>query len=93
MAYGRPVVAPREGGICEIVGDAGTFADDLTPEGLADALEPYLRDRARAAEVGARGRRRVEERFTLGHTVDGLARVYRRLSGVTPRDGASAATR
>ena len=93
MGYGRPVVAPREGGICEIVGDAGTFVDDLTPDGLADALEPYLRDRELAAEVGARGRRRVEERFTLAHTVDGLARVYRRLSGVTPRDGASAGIR
>jgi glycosyltransferase involved in cell wall biosynthesis len=76
MGYGRPVVAPREGGISEIVGDAGTLVDDLTPEGLADTIEPYLHDREMATDVGERGRARVAESFTLAHTVEGLRRVY-----------------
>lgn len=93
MAHGRPVVAPREGGISEIVGDAGTLVDDLTPTGLADALEPYLLDRKLAEEVGARGRKRVAERFTLAHTVEGLGRVYRSVTELRPPAVASAGSR
>jgi glycosyltransferase involved in cell wall biosynthesis len=84
MAHGRPVVAPREGGIAEIVGDAGTLVDDLTPEGLAEALERYLRDRELAVEHGTRGRRRVEESFTLARTVERLGDVYRRVAAGEP---------
>ena len=84
MAHGRPVVAPREPGIGEIVGDAGTLVDDLTPAGLADALEPYLRDRELAVEVGERGRARVEDRFTLAQTVERLGEIYRRVAAGEP---------
>ncbi len=44
MAQSRPVVAPREPGMTEVMGDVGTLVDQVDPEGLADALEPYLRD-------------------------------------------------
>ena len=30
MAHGRPVVAPREAGIAEVVGDGGTLVDERT---------------------------------------------------------------
>ena len=93
MAHGRPVVAPREGGISEIVGDAGTLVDDLTPTGLADALEPFLLDRRLAEEVGERGRERVERRFTLAQTVEGLGRVYRSVTELTPPAPANGSSR
>jgi glycosyltransferase involved in cell wall biosynthesis len=82
MAQSRPVVAPREAGMAEVMGDVGTLVDEVTPEGLADALEPYLRDEALAAEVGRHGRERAERLFSMEHTVETLERLYRQLAGV-----------
>lgn len=76
MAHGRPVVAPREGGISEIVGDAGTLVEQPDVPQLVAALEPYLKDPALATEIGARGAVRVRERFTLEHTVEALRAAY-----------------
>lgn len=76
MAHSRPVVAPGEAGMVEVMGDAGTPVVDVTPEGLADALEPYLRDEALAAEVGRRGRARAERLFSVDRTVETLEGLY-----------------
>jgi len=80
MANRRPVVAPREGGMAEVMGPVGTLVDDLTPEGLADALEPYLRDVELAAAVGAEGRERATECFSMERTVQTLETVYAEMS-------------
>ncbi len=77
MAHARPVVAPDEAGIAEIVGDAGALVGDPTPAGFAEALAPYLRDRERAVAAGNAGRARVRERFTIDRMVAELqARVH-----------------
>lgn len=65
MSHARPVVATRDAGIEEIVGDAGTLVRAATPEPLAEALEQYLRDPQLAERVGERGRRRVEGSMTV----------------------------
>ena len=83
MAQSRPVVAPREPGMTEVMGDVGTLVDRVDPEGLADALEPYLRDEALARTVGQQGRERAERLFSMEHTVETLEGIYRRLAGVT----------
>ena len=55
----------------------------LTPPGDADALvvalEPLLRDPALASAMGARGRARVLEKFSLDAEANAIADVYRRL--------------
>lgn len=79
MSHGRPVVAPREGGIPEVVGNAGILLDEVSPARLADALQVYLEDPKAAADAGLRGRRRVEERFTIANTVQKLRSVYEEL--------------
>ena len=76
MAHARPVVAPREAGIAEVVGDGGTLVDERTGTGFAAALEPLLRDRAHADEVGARGRERSKELFSFERTVETLEGLY-----------------
>jgi glycosyltransferase involved in cell wall biosynthesis len=76
MAQCRPVVAPREPGMVEVMGPVGTLVDELTPEGLADALEPYLTDVELAARVGDQGRERAVERFAMERTVQTLETVY-----------------
>ena len=81
MAHARPFVAPDEPGIAEIAGDAGTLVTDTSATGFARALEPYLRDRQRAADAGAAGRTRVEERFTIARMVADLRTTYTRLIG------------
>jgi glycosyltransferase involved in cell wall biosynthesis len=76
MGHGRPVVAPREPGIAEVVGDCGTLVDDRTPEAFARALEPYLADPRLAAEVGGRGRERAQHLFGFDRTVATLTHEY-----------------
>ncbi len=79
MSYGTPVVAARGAGTEEVVGDAGTMVDELTPNAFAEALEPYLSDPTHAAEVGRRGRERFERKFTLDRMVADLSEIYREL--------------
>jgi glycosyltransferase involved in cell wall biosynthesis len=76
MAHGRPVVAPREAGIAEVVGEAGTLVEDRTALGFADALEPYLRDRPFAEAAGRRGRERAERVFSTERTLQAMTAVY-----------------
>jgi glycosyltransferase involved in cell wall biosynthesis len=83
MAHARPVVAPREAGIAEVVGDAGTLVDERTGAGFAAALEPLLRDRRYADELGARGRERASRLFSFERTVETLTGLYQELAGLS----------
>ena len=85
MAHGRPVVAPREAGIAEVVGDAGALVDERTGEGFASALEAYLVDRPLAEETGRRGRERAERVFSLEHTIETMTGIYLELSAAGSR--------
>lgn len=77
MAAGKPLVATRTGGTDEIVvdGETGILVPPADAESLADGVLALLRDPARAAEFGRRGRERVHAHFTL----DGMARQYEKL--------------
>ena len=65
MAAGVPVVGTRATGIEEAVipGETGALADPNDPTGLADALEPLLRDVSEVDRLGAIARRSVRESF------------------------------
>jgi len=76
MSHGRPAVGPDEGGVREVVGEAGTLVSDRTPRGYADALRRYLDDPRGALEVGRLGRRRAEERFSFDRMVAQVETVY-----------------
>jgi phosphatidylinositol alpha-1,6-mannosyltransferase len=71
MAAGLPVVSCRAAAIPEVVADGvtGVLTPPRDPASLCDALESLLRDPARAAALGAEGRRRVE-RFTPRHVAE-----------------------
>jgi glycosyltransferase involved in cell wall biosynthesis len=87
MARGRPVVAQREGGTEEIVGDAGTLVGPVTPERLADAIEPYLLDRELAATTGERARERAARLFDMRSSAEHVSGVYRQLAPRRPPSG------
>jgi len=68
MAHGKPVIGGAQGGIPDVIEDGATGL--LVPPGevevLRRALESLLLNRERALEMGARGRERVQARFTFG---------------------------
>jgi mannosyltransferase len=81
MASGAALVASRAGAAEFVVEDGVTGV--LTPPGDVDALvaalEPLMRDPASAAEMGARARARVLEKFSLDAEANAIAAVYRTL--------------
>lgn len=81
MAAGAALVAARAGAAELVVEDGVTGV--LVPPGdvdaLAAALEPLMSNVAAARAMGARGRKRVEEKFSLAVEAEAIAGVYRRL--------------
>ncbi len=91
MACGRAVVATRTGGIPEIVedGTTGRLVPPRDDRAMADAILAMLRDPALRDRLGAAGRARVLERFTVERMVAETAAVYARVAG-TPHAGDTA---
>jgi L-malate glycosyltransferase len=82
MAASRVVVATRVGGLPEIVvdGATGILCNAGEPDALARALSTLAEAPATAAEMGAAGRRRVEEAFSLDGALRKYEALYRALS-------------
>ncbi len=78
MGCGLPVVATRSGGIVEIVDDkvTGLLVPPLNPEALAEALRQLIENPAFRKELGDRGRKRVEQKFTVDEVVANTMRIY-----------------
>ncbi len=81
MACGAAVVASAVGGIPEVVADGETGflvpADDAAA--LATAINTLLRDPARTAAMGGRGRVRAESDFSWDRIARQTADLYRQL--------------
>lgn len=80
MASGRAVVGTRAGGIPEVIDDGvtGLLVPPRDPRAMADAIVALLRDPDRRARLGAAGRARVIERFSVDALVRGTLAVYQR---------------
>ena len=78
MAFEKPVVATRVGGIPEVVEDGvtGLLVPPRDPEALAEALLRLLDDAELRGRMGAAGRRRVEGKFNLERNVTALIGEY-----------------
>jgi mannosyltransferase len=81
MAAGAALVAARAGAAEFVVEDGIT--GQLVPPGDVDALvaalEPLMHDPASAVAMGARGRARAVEKFSLDAEANAIAEVYRTL--------------
>jgi mannosyltransferase len=81
MSSGAALVASRAGAAEFVVEDGVTGV--LTPPGDVDALvaalEPLMKDPASSADMGARARSRVIEKFSLDAEANAIADVYRKL--------------
>lgn len=60
MGCGAAVVASHRGGLPDVVGDAGLYADPDAPDDLANALERLINTPALRAEIGQAGRARAK---------------------------------
>ncbi|MDX2031932.1 MAG: glycosyltransferase [Blastocatellia bacterium] len=81
MGAERPVVATRVGGAAEAIveGETGFLVPPAQPDLLAARVIELLRDPERANEMGRRGRRIVEQKFTPQAQLDKTERLYDRL--------------
>ncbi|MFA4929532.1 MAG: glycosyltransferase [Patulibacter sp.] len=81
MASALPVVGTRVNGIADLVrdGETGLLVPPADPAALADALERVLRDPALRLRLGAAGRRRIVERFSLERMVAETSDLLRSL--------------
>jgi glycosyltransferase involved in cell wall biosynthesis len=79
MARGKAVVASNVGGLPEVVRHRQTgILVDLRPDEIAEAVSYLLRNESEREEMGAMGRRVVEQKFTLQEMVRKLEGVYDR---------------
>ena len=81
MAAARPVVVTDVGGAREAVseGETGFIVAPGDDEAMAAHIISLLRDPARAREMGQRGRRVVEEKFSCAAQLSRTEELYDRL--------------
>ncbi|MFV1921468.1 MAG: glycosyltransferase family 4 protein [Methylotenera sp.] len=83
MAYGKPVVASRMGGIPELVdeGKTGLLYEAGDVDGLLLALDQLMNSKSLRQTMGQAGRQRVEQYFSLNSHHLGLMNIYKNLLG------------
>jgi glycosyltransferase involved in cell wall biosynthesis len=82
MARSKAVVATRVGGLPEVVrhGKTGILVD-LRPDQIAEAVSYLLTNDDVREEMGANGRKLVEQKFTIGEMVRQFEEVYNKAAG------------
>jgi glycosyltransferase involved in cell wall biosynthesis len=83
MAAGLPVIGTRAGGIPELVvdGETGLLVAPERPDQLAAALDSLAANPERRAEMGSRGRERVQEHFSADAIARRTVDLYEELCG------------
>jgi glycosyltransferase involved in cell wall biosynthesis len=81
MAYGKPVIGCRVGGVPEIIsdGDTGLLIELNDHEQCAHAIITLLQDREKRDAIGERARHHVAEHFSLERMITGVEHAYRQL--------------
>lgn len=82
FAHNLPVVAYRIDGIPELISDGidGVLVSPGDSAGLEAAILKLLQDNQLAEEMGAKGRAKVEKRFTLSHCAQEHTKAFSHLS-------------
>ncbi len=88
MSAAKPVVATRVGGASEAVidGETGFLVESGDAETMAERLVELLQNPEKAKRFGARGRRIVEEKFTLAAQLDKTLALYEELLNKKAKD-------
>ena len=75
MAYGRPVIASRTGGLTEVVGEGGILVPPGDSEALAEALKKMLADKKLRDDLGVKARERAAL-YSWERATEGMMRCY-----------------
>lgn len=78
MANGVPVIATKNAGLPEHLGDAGTWIEENDSEGLASAILKLLKDNELRTNIAARGHNRVKENLTWDKVAFKTLESYKR---------------
>lgn len=81
MAYGRPLVVTRVGGLVDLEDKGVTLVPPRDPSALRDAVERLLGDRAERVRLGTVGRRAATNEFSHTSCARALLGVYRSATG------------
>lgn len=77
MYLGKPVIASGVGGFIDIITpECGFLIPPNDPESLATSISHLIREPSRGTEMGLAGRRRVEQYFSISHSLDRLYEFY-----------------
>jgi glycosyltransferase involved in cell wall biosynthesis len=79
MACGVPVVSTDGGALPEVVGDAGVIVPAKNVDALVEAISSLLQDPQRRGQLGARGKRRIEENFCWQVCAGQMTAYYRQV--------------
>lgn len=81
MALGKPVIATRGGGTCEIVkdGDNGYLIDPGSTEQLSNRIRELKNDRIKAEKMGKAGSELIRQQFNLDTMTEKYKNIYQRL--------------
>jgi glycosyltransferase involved in cell wall biosynthesis len=76
MAYGRPLVATRVGGLADLDGPGAVLVPPRDPAALRGAIEELLGDAGERASLGAAAREAAASRFSHEACARALVEVY-----------------
>ena len=81
MAYGKPVVASRIGGIPELVvdGETGVLFEPGDADELRNHINRLMNDPSLRSRMGVAGRSRAEKQFSVDKHNANLLETYRTL--------------
>jgi glycosyltransferase involved in cell wall biosynthesis len=79
MACGVPVVSTDGGALPEVVGDAGVIVPVKDIDALVTAIDALLQNPQKRAELGARGKLRIEENFCWQVCAGQMTEYYRQV--------------
>jgi colanic acid/amylovoran biosynthesis glycosyltransferase len=81
MACGLPAIGTESGAVPELLGEgAGVLVAPGDPDALAQALEKIAADPARRTTLAERGRKRIEEAFSVAEIASALHSRFRECS-------------
>jgi glycosyltransferase involved in cell wall biosynthesis len=81
MAHGVPIIAPKTGGLCEILEDAksGCLINSREPEEFADVCINLIKNRKLYRNLSLGARNRAKTAFSAEHMADSYYRLYKEL--------------
>lgn len=86
MAYGKPVIGCRAGGMPEVIteGETGLLAEPGDVASLVSCLEKLITDAPLRKRMGEAARKRYESSFTLQHYAESMEKEFYRITGKGP---------